>query len=102
MNRVLSRKGARFVCFDVKNFYLGTPLNRPDYARIHLKDIPQDFIAEYNLTTYERDGWMYFCICKGFYGLSQAGKLAKNLLHKRLAEKYYYESARYVIVVDNK
>ena len=58
INSVLSRKGARFVWFDIKNFYLGTHLDRPKYACIHLKDIPQEFVTEYNLTTYARDGWV--------------------------------------------
>ena len=93
INSVLSRKGARFLCFDIKNFYLGTPLDRPKYARIHLKDIPQEFIAEYNLTNYARGSWVYFCICKGVYGLPQAGKLSNDLLQKRLSNKGYYEAA---------
>ena len=45
INSVLYRKGARFVYFDIKKLYLGTPLNRPEYAHIHLKDIPQEFIT---------------------------------------------------------
>ena len=81
------------MCFDIKNFYLGTPLDRPKYARIQLKDIPQEFIAEYNLTTYARDGWVYFRVCKGVYGLPQAGKLSNDQLQKRLANKGYYEAA---------
>ena len=92
-NSVLSCKGARFVCFDIKNFYLGTPLDRPEYAGIHLKDIPEDFIAEYNLTSYARDGWVYFLILKCVYGLPQARKLANNLLRKCLYKKGYYEAA---------
>ena len=54
IDSVLSRKGARFACFDVKNFYLGTPLDRPKYVRIKISDIPQEFIDEYNLTTFVR------------------------------------------------
>ena len=68
------------MCFEIKNFYLGTPLDRPKYARIHLKDTSQEFISEHNLTTYARDSWAYFRICKGVYGLPQAGKLSNNLL----------------------
>ena len=36
---------------------------------------------------------MYFCICKGVYGLPQAGKLANDFLRKRLSTKGYYEAA---------
>ena len=81
------------MCFDIKNFYLGTPLDRPEYSHIHLKDTPQEFIPEYNLTIYARDGWVYFSICKGVYGLPQAGELSNNLFRKRLATKGYYEAA---------
>ena len=87
INSVLSRNGARYVCFDINNFYLVTPLDRPKYAYIHLKEIPEKFIAEYNLTAYTRDGWVYFRICKGVYGLPQAVKLANDLLCKRLDKK---------------
>ena len=93
VNRILSRKGPRFVCFDIKNFYLGTPLDRPKYVRIHLKDIPQEFITEYNLTTHARDGWVYIRIFKVVYGLPQDGKLANDLFRKRLNTKGYYEAA---------
>ena len=33
-NSVLSRPGAKFTTFDICNFYLQTPLDRPEYARI--------------------------------------------------------------------
>ena len=81
------------MCFGIKKFYLGTPFDCPKYSCIHLKDIPDEFIAEYNLTAYARDDWVYFRIYKGVYGLPQSGKLAKDLLHKRLANKGYYEAA---------
>ena len=68
------------MCFYIKNFYLRKPLNRPKYAHIHPKDTPQELKDEYNLTAYARDGWVYFRICKGFYGLPQAVKLANDLL----------------------
>ena len=34
LNGVISTEGARFMCADIKNFYLGTPLDREEYARI--------------------------------------------------------------------
>ena len=49
LNSVLSRKGAKFVTFDINNFYLQKPLDLPEYVRIKLADITQDFINEYNL-----------------------------------------------------
>jgi hypothetical protein len=80
LNSVLSRKGARFSTIDLKNFYLDTPMPDPEYACIKLSDIPEEFIKEYNLSGRDPDGWIYFEICQGCYGLPQAGILANNLL----------------------
>ena len=41
INSVLSRCNARFVSFDLKNFYIQTPMERSEYVRIKLSDIPQ-------------------------------------------------------------
>ena len=40
INSVLSRRNARFVCFDFKNFYLQTPMEWSEYVRIKLSDTP--------------------------------------------------------------
>jgi hypothetical protein len=80
LNSVLSCKGARFSTIDLKNFYLDTPMPDPEYVRIKITDIPAEFIAEYKLAGTDRDGWIYFKICRGCYGLPQAGVLANNLL----------------------
>ena len=69
LNSVLSRKDAKFVTFDISNFDLQTPLDRPEYVRIKFSDIPQDFVDEYNLLAFVRDGWVYFQINRGVYGL---------------------------------
>ena len=44
INSVMSCRNLRFVLFDAKNFYLQTPMDRPEYVRIELSDIPQEFI----------------------------------------------------------
>ena len=93
INSVTSRPGAKFACFDIKNFYLGTPLDRPEYVRIKLTDIPREFIDEYNLNAYVYDEWIYFEITKAVYGLKQAGKLANDLLTDRLGEHGYFQTA---------
>ena len=41
INNVLSCRNLRFFCFDAKNFYLQTPMYRPEYVCIKLLDIPQ-------------------------------------------------------------
>ena len=56
INSVLSRKGAKFITYDIRNYYLVTPLNYPEYVKIKLTDIPQEFIDEYNLHNYVHEG----------------------------------------------
>ena len=76
--------GAKITTFDIFNFYLQTPLDRPEYVRIKLSDIPEEFALEYNLLSYARDGWVYFEIRRGVYGLTQSGMLSNKLLEARL------------------
>jgi hypothetical protein len=57
---------------DLANFYLGTPLNRPEYVQIQISVIPQEFIEEYDLMRFSQKGWVYFEIGKGIYKVKQA------------------------------
>ena len=49
INSVLSRRNARFFCFDLKN-NLQTLMERYEYVRKKISDIPQEFIEKYNIT----------------------------------------------------
>ena len=61
LNSILSCKGAKFVTFNIRNFYLQTLLDRPEYVRIKLADIPLDFVDEYKLKDFvDANGWVYF------------------------------------------
>ena len=70
-----------------------TPIYRPEYVRIKCSDIPKEFVDEYDLTNHIYNGWVYFEIVRGCYGLPQSGKLANNLLRTRLNKAGYYEAA---------
>ncbi|KAK1740972.1 hypothetical protein QTG54_008224 [Skeletonema marinoi] len=92
-NSVISTPGARFMTMDVGNFYLNTPLPRPEFLRLHIDDIPEEIITQYNLRQKVTDkGYTYVKATKGMYGLPQAGLLANELLEKRLNEAGYYQS----------
>ena len=82
-----------FVCFDLKNFYLQTPMERSEYVRIKILDIPQEFIEGYDITQAVQNWWIYFEILRGCYGLPQSGRLANDLLRTRLEQAGYYESS---------
>ena len=89
-NSVISTPGAKYMCLDVKNFFLGTPLDRPEYIRFAMDMIPQEIILKYNLLDMAVNGAVYAEILKGMYGLPQAGILANKLLEKRLNAKGYF------------
>ena len=44
INSVLSRQNAQCSAFDIKYFNLDTPMENPEYVRVKLEDIPQEFI----------------------------------------------------------
>jgi hypothetical protein len=91
-NSVVSTPGAVFVVMDVKNFYLNTPMERPEYMRLPLKLIPPEIIDKYNLRDKVDDkGFVYVRIELGMYGLPQAGLLANKLLAQRLQIDGYYQ-----------
>eukprot|EP00804_Cyclotella_cryptica_P008093 CCRYP_004577-RA/>CCRYP_004577-RA protein AED:0.41 eAED:0.41 QI:0/-1/0/1/-1/1/1/0/231 len=56
IKNVLPDNNTKFCTFDISNFYLSTPLDRPENVRIHINNIPQEFISEYNLTHHVWDG----------------------------------------------
>jgi hypothetical protein len=77
---------------DIKNFYLGTPLNRYEYMRIPLTLFPAHIIEQYQLRDKAKNGHIYVEIRKAIvYGLPQAGILANKLLKVRLAPAGYCE-----------
>ena len=92
VNSTLSTEGAKMVILDLKNFYLGTPLPRPEYMKIHISLIPDEIIEHYNLRPLVYKDHVYIEINQGMYGLPQAGLLANNLLAQRLAHHGYYRT----------
>jgi hypothetical protein len=92
-NSVISTRGAKFMTMDISNFYLNTPLKRPEFIRLNIRDIPQEIIEEYQLTSIaERDGSIYLQANKGMYGLPHGGLIANVLLEKRLNKAGYHQS----------
>ena len=55
-----------------------------------MKSMPPEIVEKYDFRSKEDDGWVYFKIIKGMYGLPQAGKIANKLLIKRLRRFGYY------------
>ena len=88
-NSLISTKGAQFMTMDISNFYLMTPLARPEYIRVKLSDIPDEIIAEYNLKAKAtKDGSVHIVANRGMYGLPQSGLLANQLLGKKVEQAW--------------
>ena len=93
LNSIISTKGAKFMTIDIKDFYLNTPMARPEYMRLKIDDMPDEVIKQYQLREKAtKDGYVYVQINKGMYGLPQAGIIAQQLLEKRLNATGYHQS----------
>jgi hypothetical protein len=93
VNSILSTPKAKCIMIDIKDFFLRTPMERPEYMRLKIMDIPDEVIQQYNLMLLVmQDGYVYCESTQGMYGLPQAGIIAQELLEKRLAEYGYHQS----------
>jgi hypothetical protein len=88
INSVCWRPNAKFMTADLGNFYLRTPLDHKEYVQIKLSTIPQEFIDEYDLLQFARNGWVYLEVSKGMF--KQAGKLSNKLLADQLHAHRHY------------
>jgi hypothetical protein len=79
-NSVVSTPTAKFMTCDLKDFYLGTPMERYEYMRVPIHMIPDEIMEAYNLTPLIKNGFVYVEIQRGVYGLPQAGKIANDQL----------------------
>ena len=91
INSTISRakKNARYMCIDIKNLYLVTPMKYFQYMHIHKKSIPQEVLDEYDNIFDERD-FTYVEICRGMYGLKEAGIIAFDQLVQKF-KRFGYE-----------
>ncbi len=83
-NSVLSTEGARYMCLDIKNFYLTAALDRYEYMKMPLMLFPKWIVKQYNLKAHAPNGFVYLEMRRAVWGLPQAGILANKLLCKRL------------------
>ena len=74
------------MCIDIRNVYLNTKLLPPEYMRIHINLVPEEFKQEYNTAEFTgKDGYnIYMEVIGAIYGLSQSGYLANQDLIKNL------------------
>ena len=82
-----------WMTIDIKDYYLGTPLLRPEFIRIPQRMIPPATLTKYNLKPYLHDDSILVQVAKGMYGLPQAGLLAQQRLVSHLQLHGYHETS---------
>jgi hypothetical protein len=92
LNSVLSTPEVCFCAFDIKDFYLNTPMERFEYIWIPVHQIPKEIYEQYNLQDITHNGFVYVEIRKGIYGLPQAGILANTQVIKLLTINGYHQA----------
>ena len=81
--------GAKFLSMDLKDMFLHTPMQRPEYMKVYLKYFPDDIIQQYALNDLNHNGYIYIKIKKGVYCLKQASALAYQNLTQMLTDGGY-------------
>jgi hypothetical protein len=88
-----AKTGARHLSLDIKNYYLGTPMDYYQYLRVPPSAIPTEVWDDTRYAiTIAADGYVYLEIRRGMYGLKESGIIAFNQLVAKLAP-YGYEPA---------
>jgi hypothetical protein len=77
-NSVISTKGAKYMCLNIKNFYLMAALKYFKYMCIPLSLFPTGTIEQYNLTKLALDGWVHIEMQKAVWGLPQVDILGNK------------------------
>ncbi len=91
-NSVLSTPSAKFMCLDIKIFYLlSAPLDRYKYMQILFALFPPWIIEQYDLINKVHNQHIYVEMHCAMWGLPQAGILANKLLQKHLAPHGYFK-----------
>ncbi|KAL7474984.1 hypothetical protein ACHAW6_000922 [Cyclotella cf. meneghiniana] len=90
-NSAVSTPGAHFLTMDIKDFYINTPMECPEFMHLKLDLLPPEIVDAYSLANKAVDGWVYVQIEKGMYCLPQAGGLTNKLLSSCLDTDGYYQ-----------
>ena len=67
VNSAISDVKSRYICMDVKYFYLNNQMDRAEYIMIHISMIPQEFVDKCNLTEKSHNGYIFAWVTKGIY-----------------------------------
>jgi len=91
-NSIVSTPNRQCMIRDLKDFYLGIPMQPQDYAymRVPVAMLPLDIMDHYQLHNLVHNGHIYVEIWHGMYGLPQAQQLANLQLQAFLKPNGYH------------
>lgn len=90
-DRYKNKTDTRFATLDIVDFFLGTPLDRPEFVTIPLRFIPVNVLAKYNLHEFISRDAILFQVDKCMYGLPQAAYLSNRHLVRHLQDNGYIQ-----------
>ena len=93
INSIISEAhlGAKFMSLDLKDYFLMSTMENPEYMKIYKRNFPPDIIKFYSLQNkISPTGYIFIRIKKGMYGLKQAALLGYQQLVEHL-KPYGYE-----------
>ena len=90
-NSIVSTKKARYMCLNIKYFYLTAALEYFEYMHIPLSYFPAWTMEKYNLNKHAYNGYVYIKMQRAVWGLPQAGILANKRLWRKLDPFRYSE-----------
>ena len=73
---------AQLLCYDIKNFYLVTPMDWYEYTCLSVNLLPEERISQYGLRNISHNGYIYAEIRRIICGLPQDVTIADNHLKK--------------------
>jgi hypothetical protein len=89
-DRKRDRNKGKFATLDIKDYYLATKMDRPEYIRVKMKDIPNEIMEEFQLHMFVQDGQVLFQVDNCMYGYPQSGLLSQRRLFSHLENNGYH------------
>ncbi len=89
---VVSTPLVRYMCLDIKNFYLKVALEYFEYSQMPLSLFPAWITKQYNMEKHSLNRYIHLEMWQVVWGLPQAGILANKCLRRKLAPVGYFES----------
>jgi hypothetical protein len=91
LNAVVS-ENSNWMTIDIKDFYLGTPMEREEYMWIDRAQLTDTILTQYADSIHFANNRAMVKIVKGIYGLPHAGKIAQERLIALLYEHGFNQS----------